>query len=232
LRDYFMLPRGFAMNKIPTHVVECLDENPAKKFPAGLSSVMYAVQGYWTRLQRGDKRAGPIGAKRFCDAPPAGGGFYATWQSILFRWPGNESLSLSGLQQHLPPLFEQDHELRYSILAAFSAHCGLPTALFLLYSRLVSIEMKHMRDEKTSELSRAELLEFISACKSVLELAERQVSKARIDRPIFNHHYSERKDGRLRGEKRRDKHIAKANMLFQWSKVFQEKGSKFNPFAT
>jgi|GEM_PF-4286708 len=218
------------MGNNPTHVEERLDGDMLKSYPTGLASLMFAVQGYWTGLKAGQRPAAYVGAPTFCKGRPSGGGnFYATFQSVLKRWPGNRKLRLSGLSQHLPKLFEQTIELRYSVLAAFSAHCGLPTGLFLMYSKLVSMEMEHVRKKTPRVESRAELLEFLHACKAVIELAELQVRSEKPDRLVFNHYFTARKGGRPRGERRGDKHMAKADKLYKWSLVFDKHGSKFNP---
>ena len=190
--------------KPPTTIKPYPDGHKKKRSPNGVRSVLLAIQYYWLSLIAQKKDLEHLTAARFC----ANSEFEKVFQQTCARYPAM-SKKPEKLYRVLQKLTLGEHNIEFVHLLAFSQFVGLPLSLFLLFTQMVSDELRALEGGPDF---RSHAVDVLRRIRFVVELAERQVAQSRPGEHLFIHFYDEFDDpGRF---------MAKAISLKTWSDAF------------
>jgi hypothetical protein len=182
------------------------DHNKNKRAPNGIRSVLLAIQNYWLALQTGKPEDEHLTPAEFC----AETGFEKVFRATFARYP-----KMSGDVEDLPRLLQSltsgRHNHEFVHLLAFAEFVGIPLSLFLMFSHLVSDELRSIDDGSDF---RPVALAFLRKIKFVIEATERQVMDTPPNGRLFVHVYDEF------DEPGRQPLMARASALKFWSTIY------------
>lgn len=189
--------------KPPTTIKRFPDGHKRKRTPNGVRSTMLAIQYYWYALtQNGREHLTP---GDFCTEAK----FNEAFQAAFARYPATRGKRPEELSRVLQKLTSGTRNVEFIDLLAFAVYVGLPLPLFLLFTTMVSDEL---RSSYRGLPFRGDAIQFLRKVRWVVETAEKQVMENRDPQHLFIHIYDEFDEpGHL---------MAKALTLKTWSDAF------------
>jgi hypothetical protein len=202
-------------SKKPRAVVKYLpDGHHRKRAPTGIRSTFLAIQNYWLALSTKQPNDEHLTPAAFYSEDR--GGFRKAFEDTYRRYPAmkNKPDKVARLLQQLT---SGKHNIEFAHLLAFAEHVRLPLSVFLLFTQMVSDELRSVGTESDFK---AHALRTLRRIRELVEFAEKQVEQASPNQKIFLHEYDEFEEAGVV--------LARAQALKDWSDFYSTSATAGN----